>query len=93
MDNIPENKPGEIILYTTPQGGVRLEVIYHDETFWLSQKRMAELFGVDVRTISEHLINIYGSNELQESSTIRKIRIVQKTPFGVRNCHSVNLSW
>ena len=78
MDNSSENKPGEIILYTTPQGSVRLEVFYQDETFWLSQKRMAELFGVDVRTISEHLVNIYASKELLESSTIRKIRIVQK---------------
>ena len=50
--------------------------------FWLTQKRMAELFGVDVRTINEHLQNIYYSNELQKEATIRKIRIVQ--PEGKR---------
>jgi hypothetical protein len=77
MDNTPENKPGEIILYTTPQGSVRLEVFYHGETFWLSQKRMAELFGVEVNTINYHCKEIFNSGELNELATIRKIRIVQ----------------
>ncbi|TAK40818.1 MAG: cell filamentation protein Fic, partial [Saprospiraceae bacterium] len=45
----------DILLYTTPDGMVKVEVLYEGETFWLSQKKMAELFGVDVRTISEHL--------------------------------------
>ncbi|MHB8852770.1 MAG: virulence RhuM family protein, partial [Ignavibacteriaceae bacterium] len=48
------------------------------ETFWLSQKRMAELFGVEVHTINYHLKEIYASGELKEEATIRKIRIVQK---------------
>src|SRR3989344_5754393 len=65
------------VLYTTPSGDVKLEVFLHDETLWLTQKMMAELFGIDVRTISEHLKNIYKSNELTEDSTIRKFRIVQ----------------
>ncbi|MBE3075731.1 MAG: virulence RhuM family protein, partial [Actinobacteria bacterium] len=56
----------------------RVEVIYQDETFWLSQRRMAELFGVDVRTISEHLKGIYAGGELAEEPTIRKIRRVQR---------------
>jgi hypothetical protein len=67
----------DIIFYNTPTGDVKIEVIFNDETFWLSQKRMAELFGVDVRTVNEHLQNIFYSNELQRDSTIRKIRIVQ----------------
>jgi len=67
-----------IIFYTTPEGSIKVEVIYNDETFWLSQKRMSELFGVDVRTINEHLQNIYVTNELNKEATIRKIRIVQK---------------
>ena len=71
-------KQGELILYETPEGTVRIEVEYEDETFWLSQKRMAELFGVDVRTVNEHLQNIYASGELQPDPTIRKIRIVQR---------------
>ena len=67
----------DLLLYTTPDGGVKVDVIYEGETFWLSQKKMAELFGVDVRTISEHLQNIYKSGELAEEATVRKFRIVQ----------------
>ena len=67
----------QLIFYTTPQGQVMVEVVFEDETFWLSQKRMAELFGVDVRTVNEHLKNIFEMGELAESSTIRKFRIVQ----------------
>lgn len=73
----------EIIFYTTPDGSVHIEVFFQGETFWLSQKKMAELFGVDVRTVNEHLKNIFTTNELAEDSTIRKIRIVQKE--GSRN--------
>jgi hypothetical protein len=67
----------EILLYTTPDGTVRVEVAFEDETFWLTQKRMAELFGVSVPTVNHHLREIYKSNELNEISTIRKLRIVQ----------------
>lgn len=67
----------DIILYTDPEGHVRVEVYFEDETFWLSQKRMAELFGKDVRTINEHLKNIFESGELDPDPTIRKFRIVQ----------------
>src|ERR1017187_9674389 len=67
----------EIILYATPDGTVRVEVMYEGETFWLSQKKMAELFGVGVQTINHHLQEIYKSYELNEMATIRKIRIVQ----------------
>lgn len=66
---------GDLILYSTTDGAVRLEVVYQDETFWLSQKRMADLFGVDVRTISEHLQNIFRTGELDEDPVIRKFRI------------------
>ena len=64
----------EIILYTTPQGDVKLEVIVQDETVWLTQKAMGDLFGVAKSTISEHLSNIFLSQELIESSVVRKIR-------------------
>lgn len=64
-----------IILYTTDSGSVSVQVQYEDGTFWLTQKRMAELFGVDVRTVNYHLKEIFQSNELQEDSVIRKIRI------------------
>ncbi|MBL0020018.1 MAG: virulence RhuM family protein [Bacteroidetes bacterium] len=74
MENPSTN---DIILYTTAQGHMRVEVIYLGETFWLSQKRMAELFGVDVRTVNEHLRNIYMTEELSREATIRNFRIVQ----------------
>lgn len=64
-----------IILYTTDSGSVSVQVQYEDGTFWLTQKRMAELFGIDVRTVNYHLKEIFQSNELQEDSVIRKIRI------------------
>lgn len=64
----------EIILYTTPRGNVRLEVIVQDETVWLTQKAMGELFGVAKSTISEHLSNIFLSQELIESSVVRIFR-------------------
>ncbi len=64
-----------LIFYTTPQGKVKVEVIFESETFWLSQKRMAELFGVDVRTVNEHLKNIFNGGELNENSVVRNFRI------------------
>ena len=66
-----------LLLYKTAQGEVRVEVIFNSETFWMSQKRMADLFGVDVRTINYHLGQIYESGELTKEATIRKIGIVQ----------------
>lgn len=66
-----------ILLYKTKQGETRIEVIFNSETFWMSQKRMADLFGVDVRTINYHLGQIYESGELTKETTIRKIGIVQ----------------
>ena len=68
----------DIIFYNTPKGDVKIEVIFNNETFWLTQKRLSELFGVDVRTVNEHLQNIFSTNELIKEATIRKIRIVQK---------------
>jgi hypothetical protein len=70
-------KEGELILYRTANDAVRVEVLYESETFWLVQRRMAELFGVDARTISEHLRNIYASGELSEEATLRKLRLVR----------------
>lgn len=72
-----ENLQADILFYNSPPGNVKVEVIFNDETFWLNQKRLAELFGVDVRTINEHLQNIFNSGELEREATIRKIRIVQ----------------
>lgn len=75
MPDTPQE--GEFFLYTAPSGDVKVDVYFMDETLWLPQKRIAELFGVDVRTINEHLKNILADGELAEDATIRKIRIVQ----------------
>lgn len=72
-----EAKTGDLILYESTTGKVRVEVTYEDESFWLSQLQMAELFGVDVRTVNEHLRNIYDTSELDENATIRIFRIVR----------------
>lgn len=64
-----------LIFYATPDGNIKVEVIFEDETFWLSQKRIAQLFEVDVRTVNEHLKNIFESKELEEDSVIRNFRI------------------
>ncbi|TPG31348.1 virulence RhuM family protein [Flavobacterium pectinovorum] len=66
-----------ILLYQTSQSNVEVEVTYLDESFWLSQKAMAQLFNVDIRTVNEHLQNIFNSLELEKNSTNRKIRTVQ----------------
>ena len=76
---MPDPTPqfNDILLYTAPTGKVKIEVFFEAETFWLSQRKMAELFGVDVRTVNEHLQNIYKTNELLREATIRNFRIVQ----------------
>ena len=67
----------QMLLYQTEDGETRVEVLHQDETLWLSQRDMAALFRKDVRTISEHIQNIYSEGELEESATIRNFRIVQ----------------
>lgn len=74
---IQNSLESNILLYKTAQGDTRIEVIFNNETFWMSQKRMADLFGVDVRTINYHLGQIYEVGELQKEATIRKIGIIQ----------------
>lgn len=73
----PKDELSEFLLYTAPNGDVRVETIFYNETVWLTQKRIAELFGVDVSTINEHLKNIYKTGELEEEATIGKFPIVQ----------------
>jgi hypothetical protein len=76
IDNeLQSNK--NFILYTTPNGEVKLEVFIQDETLWLTQKAIAALLGVESHTITYHLKEIYKSNELQFEATTRKIRAVQ----------------
>jgi hypothetical protein len=68
----------DIILYSTPEGSIKVEVVVQDETVWLTQKAMGEIFGVVKSTISEHISNIYESGELKKEATVRKIRTVQE---------------
>ncbi len=65
----------QVILYTTSDHKHRLEVLIENDTAWLSQKKMAELYGVEVNTINYHLKEIFLNGELVETSVIRKIRI------------------
>lgn len=76
-DLIRNSVDSNVLFYKTAQGEARIEVIFNGDTFWMSQKRMAELFGVDVRTVNYHLKQIFESGELSEGATIRKIGIVQ----------------
>ena len=69
--------PSEIILYQTEDGRTRVECRFADETIWLTQALIAELYGKDVRTISEHLRNIYDEGELEPGATLRSFRIVR----------------
>ena len=73
----------KFILYSTPSGEVRVDVLVENETVWLTQRAMSQLFGVESHTITYHLKEIYSSNEIDEISTTRKIRVVQKE--GTRN--------
>ena len=67
----------KFLLYTAPTGEIRVDVLLQDESVWLTQKAIAELFGVVKSTVSEHLTNIYTTHELEETSTVRKIRTLQ----------------
>lgn len=68
----------EFILYTTPNGDIELEVFFHEENIWLTQKKMAELFGVTLQNIAIPLKSIYDSGELQKEATCKEILQVQK---------------
>ena len=76
-DNIPQAPRGEFVLFTSADGAARVECRFEFDTLWLSQAVMAELYDKDVRTINEHLINIFNEGELVQNSTIRKFRIVR----------------
>ena len=70
-------REGDIIFYRSSEGETRIEVLYESDTFWLNQKKIAELFGVEVPTISYHLKEIYAAGELTEAATLRRIQRVQ----------------
>lgn len=65
---------GEILIYQSPDGNIKVDVRFDDETVWLSQSQMGQLFGKDKRTISEHISNIFKEGELNENSVVRNFR-------------------
>ncbi len=68
----------EILLYTTPNGKVRVEIYLPNETIWLTQQKIADLFGVDRSLVTKHLTNIYTESELNKEATCAKIAQVQQ---------------
>lgn len=72
------NEISNFILYTTPNGDVQLDILLQDENLWLTQKSLAELFGVERSVITKHLKNIYDSGELDKVSTCAKFAQVQQ---------------
>jgi hypothetical protein len=75
---LPSDILSEFLFYTTPNGNVKIEIYIQNETVWLTQQKLAELFGVDRTVITKHLKNIYLNNELSKVSTCAKIAQVQK---------------
>lgn len=77
MNNHEIHEKGQFLVYETEDGQIKIDVRLEDETVWLTQRLMAELFQKDVRTINHHIQSIYEEGELEPTPTIRKYRIVQ----------------
>ncbi len=75
QDIVPRDN--EILFYTTPEGTVRVEVVFQGETFWMTLNRIAELFGTTKQVVSYHLQNIYETGELSREATVKEILTVQ----------------
>src|ERR1035437_7886770 len=75
--NLPAPTGGDFILYTAPDGAVKVDVFFKDETVWLTQKALAELFAVKVPAINKHLKNIFDSGELAREANVSKMEIVR----------------
>lgn len=77
MSNIISVSEGKIALYAIGDSSVYVDVVFRDETFWMTQKAITQSFEVDLSVISRHLKNIYAEEELSPEATIAKIAIVQ----------------
>ena len=75
--SFPGDPASDLILYQTEDGKTRIQCRFEDESIWLTQAQIAKLYQKDVKTINEHLLNLYEDKELDEDSTIRKFRIVR----------------
>lgn len=72
-----QNELGNILIYKNEKGDTKIDMYFESDTIWMSQKSLAELYNVNIRTINEHIKNIYSEGELVEETTIRNFRIVQ----------------
>ncbi len=77
-ENLPVKNDSQILLYQTESGQTKIEVLLEDETVWLTQKLMAELFQTTKQNISLHIQNIYAEGELTPDSTVKEYLTVQK---------------
>ena len=78
QNELIRSSAAEYLTYIAASGEEGIEIRYQDENIWLTQKMLSSLYGVDVRTINEHIKNIFNDHELDEVSTIRNFQIVQK---------------
>jgi hypothetical protein len=81
MNMAPNNKlpkKNQFLFYTTPSGDVKIEVLFENESIWLSQRKMAELFDCTSENIISHLQNVYSNQELSETATAKDYLVVQK---------------
>lgn len=76
--DVIQSPAGEFVMFASNDGRVRVECRFESDTIWLSQSAMADLYAKDVRTINEHLMNIFSDGEIDQNSTIRKFRIVRQ---------------
>ena len=70
-------KDSRLIIYQAKSGAIELKGDLKTETIWATQKQLAQVFRINIRTVSEHIKNIFKTKELKEISTVRKFRIVQ----------------
>jgi hypothetical protein len=87
------NGGGEVVLYEAPDGEIRLDVRLEQDTVWLTQAQMAELFDKNVRTISEHIRNVFKEKELDDSSVIRNSRITAWDDYRCRINKEQRRTW
>lgn len=74
----PSDELSEFLLYTAPDGAIKIEIFFQNESVWLTQQKIADLFGVSKSTVSEHVKNIFESAELEKEATVRNFRTVQQ---------------
>lgn len=72
-----DNNQGEIVIYQTDDGDTKIDVRFVDETVWLTQAQLCELYQTSKSNVSEHIKNIFEEGELEENSVVRKFRTVQ----------------